>query len=61
MAAGAGPRHEDYLRPAATKFFITLRNEFTAESLKAALCTYRDEAVAALKALEAEVKAEGAK
>ena len=52
MAAGSGPRHEDYLRPAATKFFITLRSDFSAESLKAALCTYRDEAVAALKALD---------
>lgn len=60
MAAGAGARHEAFLRPAAMKFMITLRSEFTAESLAAALRAYRDEAIAALKVLEAEVKAESA-
>ena len=60
MAAGSGARHEDVLRPAAMKFMITLRSELTAESLKAALCAYRDEAVAAVKALAAEVQTESA-
>jgi len=60
MAAGAGTRHEEVLRPVAMKFMITLRSEFTAESLKKALYAYRDEAVAALKALAAEVQAESA-
>jgi hypothetical protein len=60
MAAGAGSRHEAVLRPAAMKFMITLRSEFTADSLKKAMCAYRDDAVAALKALAAEVQAENA-
>ena len=60
MAAGAGNRLEDVLRPAAMKFIVTLRSEFTAKSLTAALCAYRDEAIAALKALAAEVEAESA-
>ena len=38
-----------------------MRSDFSAESLKAALCSYRDEAVAALKALEAEVRGGSAK
>ena len=60
MASGAGERQEAALRPAAMKFMITLRSEFNAESLNKALCAYRDEAVAALKALAAEVQAESA-
>ena len=46
--AGAGASYEEALRPAAMKFMITLRSEFTAESLAAALRAYRDEAFAAL-------------
>lgn len=61
MAAGSGARHEAVLRPAAMKFMITLRSDFTAESLTKALRTYHDEAIAALKGLAAEVAAESAR
>ena len=49
---------EDALRPAAFKFMITLRSEFSAKSLVEALNAYKSEAIAAMKVLEAEVKAE---
>ena len=56
---GESARLEDTLRPSAIKFMVTLRSEFSADSLKTALYTYRNEAIAAMKALEAQVSAAG--
>ena len=55
--AGAGAGYEEALRPAAMKFMITLRSEFTAESLAKALRAYRDEAFAALEKMADEAEA----
>ena len=52
----AGPRLEELLRPAAMKFIVTLRSEFTAKSLVEALKTYKDDAVAAMYVYKAETE-----
>ena len=55
---GESARLEDTLRPAAIKFMVTLRSGFNAKSLIEALSTYKSEAITAMKALDAQVKAE---